>query len=81
MSPDDELRPGYAAFLRSSGRAKVGATVRALFDAGLQQAGGVEIDLGRAIGELSGEVDRFRPDPSREVAVRRCGSVSRSLDI
>ena len=37
--------------------------MRALFDAGLQQAGGVEIDLGRAIGELSGQMDRYRPDP------------------
>jgi enoyl-CoA hydratase/carnithine racemase len=64
LPPDDELRPGYAAFLRSSGRPKLGATVRALFDAGLQQAGGVEIDLGRVIGELSG-VDHVRPDPSR----------------
>jgi len=63
LPPDDEFRPGYAAFLRSSGRPQVGATVRALFDAGLQQAGDVEIDLGRVIGELS--VDRFGAHPPR----------------
>jgi enoyl-CoA hydratase/carnithine racemase len=65
LPPDDEFRPGHAAFLRSSSRPKVGATVRALFDAGLQHAGGVEIDLGRVIGELSGGVDRAGPDPRR----------------
>ena len=54
LPSDDELRPGYAAFLRTAGRPSSAAVIRALFDAGLQQAGGVEVDLGRAVGELLG---------------------------
>jgi enoyl-CoA hydratase/carnithine racemase len=65
LPPDEEFRPGHAAYVRSSGRPKVGATVRALFDAGLQHAGAVEVDLGRVIGELTGAVDRTRFDPPR----------------
>jgi enoyl-CoA hydratase/carnithine racemase len=54
LPPDDELRPGYAAFARTSGRPTSAAVVRALFDAGLQHDGGFEVDLGRSIGEYVG---------------------------
>jgi enoyl-CoA hydratase/carnithine racemase len=53
LPSDDELVPGFAAYLRTSGRPESAAIVRYLFDNGLQTAGGTELDLGRVIGEFT----------------------------
>jgi len=52
LPPDDEFAPGLAAFFRTSGRPENAARVRYLFEHGLQTPTGVELNLGRAIGEL-----------------------------
>jgi enoyl-CoA hydratase/carnithine racemase len=57
LPPDDELGPGFAAFLRTSGRPETAATVRYLFENGLQTPFGVELDLGRAVGEFASSLD------------------------
>jgi enoyl-CoA hydratase/carnithine racemase len=49
LPPDEEFAPGLAAFFQTSGRPENAAVVRSLFANGLQQAGGVELDLGRHV--------------------------------
>jgi hypothetical protein len=53
LPPDDELAPGLAAFFRTSARPESAGLVRYLLENGLQTPIGVELDLGRAVGELS----------------------------
>jgi enoyl-CoA hydratase/carnithine racemase len=60
LPPDDELRPGFAAFLRTSARPQNAAVVRYLFDRGLQAATTAEVSLGRIIGEFAATVDPWR---------------------
>jgi enoyl-CoA hydratase/carnithine racemase len=57
LPPDDELGPGLAAFFRTSGRPESAATMRYLFENGLQTPTGVELDLGRAIGDFASSLD------------------------
>jgi enoyl-CoA hydratase/carnithine racemase len=57
LPPDDEMGPGFAAGLRTSGRPETAATVRYLFENGLQTPYGVELDLGRVVGELASSRD------------------------
>jgi enoyl-CoA hydratase/carnithine racemase len=52
LPPDEEFAPGLAAFFRTSGQPENAARVRYLFDHGLQTPNGVELNLGRTIGEL-----------------------------
>ncbi|MFG1814987.1 enoyl-CoA hydratase/isomerase family protein [Kribbella sp. NPDC049174] len=52
LPPDEEFAPGLAAFFRTSGRPENAARVRYLLDHGLQTPTGVELNLGRTIGEL-----------------------------
>ena len=54
-----------AAFFRTSGRPENAARVRYLFDNGLQTPVGVELDLGRAVGEFASSLDIARPFPGR----------------
>jgi len=53
LPPDEEFGPGLAAFYRTSGRPENAARVRYLFDNGLQTPVGVELDLGRAVGDFA----------------------------
>jgi enoyl-CoA hydratase/carnithine racemase len=57
LPPDEEFGPGLAAFFRTSGRPENAARVRYLFDSGLQTPVGVELDLGRAVGEFASSLD------------------------
>ncbi len=59
LPPDDEFEPGLAAFFRTSGRPENAARVKYLFDNGLQGATGVELDLGRAVGEYASSLDAW----------------------
>jgi enoyl-CoA hydratase/carnithine racemase len=52
LPPDAEFVTGFTAYLTTSGRPENSPFVQALFERGLQQAGDVERDLGRVIGEL-----------------------------
>jgi enoyl-CoA hydratase/carnithine racemase len=62
LPPDDEFAPGLAAFFRTSGRPENAARVRYLFDHGLQTATGVELNLGREIGELPDSISDWLSD-------------------
>ncbi|MRJ76566.1 enoyl-CoA hydratase/isomerase family protein [Aeromicrobium sp. SMF47] len=53
LPPDDELDPGLRAFFATSGRPENAGRAKALFALGLQTPDGVELDLGRAVGEVS----------------------------
>jgi enoyl-CoA hydratase/carnithine racemase len=54
--PDDaEFAPGLAAFFTTSGRSENASFAQALFQRGLQQPEGIELDLGAAIGRLRQE--------------------------
>lgn len=57
LPPDEEFGPGLAAFFRTSGRPENAARVRYLFSNGLQTPVGVELDLGRAVGEFASSLD------------------------
>jgi enoyl-CoA hydratase/carnithine racemase len=57
LPPDEEFGPGLAAFFRTSGRPENAARVRYLLENGLQTPGGVELDLGRAVGEFADSLD------------------------
>jgi hypothetical protein len=57
LPPDEEFGPGLAAFFRTSGRAENVARVRYLFENGLQTPAGVELDLGRAVGEFASSLE------------------------
>jgi enoyl-CoA hydratase/carnithine racemase len=59
LPPDEEFDPGLAAFFRTSGRPENAAIVRYLFDNGLQTPSGVEMDLGRAIGEFASSLEKW----------------------
>jgi len=59
LPPDDEFGPGLAAFFRTSGRPESAAKVRYLFENGLQTPTGVELDLGRAVGEFASSLDTW----------------------
>ena len=61
LPPDEEFGPGLVAFFRTSGRPENAARVRYLFDNGLQTPVGVELDLGRAVGEFASWLDVARP--------------------
>jgi enoyl-CoA hydratase/carnithine racemase len=52
LPEDSELADGLAAFFATSGRAAHVPFIRTLFEQGLQQADGVELDLGHEIGRL-----------------------------
>lgn len=52
LPPDEEFAPGLAAFFRTSGRPENAGRVRYLLENGLQTPTGVELDLGRAVGEF-----------------------------
>jgi enoyl-CoA hydratase/carnithine racemase len=58
LPPDEEFGPGLAAFFHTSGRPENAPRVRYLFENGLQTSTGVELDLGRAIGEFASALDR-----------------------
>jgi enoyl-CoA hydratase/carnithine racemase len=53
LPPDDDFAPGLAAFFRTSGRPENAPKVRYLFEHGLQRPDGVELNLGRAVGEFA----------------------------
>jgi enoyl-CoA hydratase/carnithine racemase len=57
LPPDEEFGPGLAAFFQTSGRPENAARVRYLFENGLQTPAGVELDLGRAVGEFASSLD------------------------
>ena len=57
LPPDEEFGPGLAAFFRTSGRPENAARVRYLLENGLQTPGGVELDLGRVLGEFATSLD------------------------
>jgi enoyl-CoA hydratase/carnithine racemase len=60
--PDDaELGQGLAAFFATSGRPENAPFARALFQQGLQQPDGIELDLGAAIGQLRQESQSTPP--------------------
>jgi len=61
LPPDEEFGPGLAAFFRTSGRPENVARIRYLFENGLQTPVGVELDLGRAVGEFASSLDPWRP--------------------
>lgn len=52
---DAELAPGLTAFFNTAGRPEHAPFVRTLFQLGLQQPDGVELDLGTAVGRLRQE--------------------------
>ncbi|HTW02406.1 MAG TPA: enoyl-CoA hydratase/isomerase family protein [Streptosporangiaceae bacterium] len=52
LPPDAEFVSGFSSYLTTSGRPENAPFVQSLFERGLQQAGGVERDLGVVIGEL-----------------------------
>ncbi|NIK61374.1 enoyl-CoA hydratase/isomerase family protein [Kribbella shirazensis] len=51
LPADEEFGPGMAALLRTAWRPANAARMRDLLDRGLQTPSGVELDLGRAVGE------------------------------
>jgi hypothetical protein len=54
--PDDaEFAPGLTAFFTTSGRPENAPFAQALFERGLQQPDGIELDLGTAIARLRQE--------------------------
>jgi enoyl-CoA hydratase/carnithine racemase len=57
LPPDEEFGPGLAAFYRTSGRPENAPRVRYLFENGLQTPVGVELDLGRAVGDFASSLD------------------------
>lgn len=59
LPPDEEFGPGLSAFFKTSGRPENAARVRHLFDNGLQTPAGVELDLGRAVGEFASSLDAW----------------------
>ena len=61
LPPDEEFGPGLAAFFRTSGRPENVARIRYLFENGLQTPAGVELDLGRAVGEFARSLEPWRP--------------------
>jgi len=61
LPPDEEFGPGLAAFFRTAGRPENVARIRYLFENGLQTPAGVELDLGRAVGEFASSLDPWRP--------------------
>jgi enoyl-CoA hydratase/carnithine racemase len=60
LPPDEEFGPGLTEFFRTSGRPENAARVRYLFENGLQTPAGVELDLGRAVGEFASSLDLWR---------------------
>ncbi|MEU8235547.1 enoyl-CoA hydratase/isomerase family protein [Actinoplanes sp. NPDC048967] len=52
LPADEELAAGLAAYFATAGRPEHRPFVRLLLDQGLQQPGGIETDLGAAIGKL-----------------------------
>ncbi|MEU8613810.1 enoyl-CoA hydratase/isomerase family protein [Actinoplanes sp. NPDC048791] len=52
LPADEELAAGLAAYFATAGRPEHRPFVRLLLDKGLQQPGGIETDLGAAIGKL-----------------------------
>jgi enoyl-CoA hydratase/carnithine racemase len=60
LPPDEEFGPGLAAFFQTSGRPENAARVRDLFENGLQTPAGVELDLGRAVGEFASSLAKIR---------------------
>ena len=70
LPPDEEFGPGLAAFFRTAGRPENAARVRYLFENGLQTRGGVELDLGRAVGEWARALGQG-VQPARAAAPRR----------
>lgn len=48
LPPDAEMQPGWDAFIASVKRPATQQRLKALVDQGLQQPGGIEVDLGRA---------------------------------
>ena len=61
LPPDEEFGPGLAAFFGTSGRPENVARIRYLFENGLQTPAGVELDLGRAVGEFASSLDPWWP--------------------
>ena len=59
LPPDEEFGPGLTAFFRTSGRPENAARVGYLFENGLQTPAGLELDLGRAVGEFASSLDPF----------------------
>lgn len=55
LPEDDEFGPGLEAFFATSGRPVNRPFVQLLFEKGLQQPDGIEIDLGAAVGKLRQE--------------------------
>jgi enoyl-CoA hydratase/carnithine racemase len=52
LPPDDEFAPGLRAFFATAGRPESLQFGQLLFEKGLQQADGVEVNLGTEIGQL-----------------------------
>jgi enoyl-CoA hydratase/carnithine racemase len=61
LPPDEEFGPGLAAFFGTSGRPENVARIRYLFENGLQTPAGVELNLGRAVGEFASSLDPWWP--------------------
>ncbi len=59
LPADEEFGPALAVFFRTSGRPENAARVRYLFDNGLQTPAGVELDLGRAVGDFARSLDTW----------------------
>ena len=52
LHEEAELADSFAAFFASSGRPENASFARALFEHGLQQPDGIELELGAAVGRL-----------------------------
>ena len=52
LPENDEFAPGLQAYFATAGRAENRPFVQLLLENGLQQPGGIETDLGTAIGKL-----------------------------
>jgi enoyl-CoA hydratase/carnithine racemase len=52
LPDDDEFGPGLEAYFATAGRSQNRAFTQLLLERGLQQADGIETDLGKAIGTL-----------------------------
>jgi len=52
LPPDDEFGPGLAAYFATAGRPENQSFAALLFENGLQEPNGIEIDLGAVIGRL-----------------------------
>ncbi|WP_350276431.1 enoyl-CoA hydratase/isomerase family protein [Kribbella sp. HUAS MG21] len=62
LPADEEFGPGMTAYLRTAWRPANVARIRRLLELGLQTPSGVELDLGRAVGETEVPQNETRSD-------------------